>query len=278
MSLARTAAGYDKEARSGIFTHKVNDDIRGNGGNQTAAFARRGLDAEDPRDEIMRAKMELIKEGKSTGMTPFGLVTVTEEDLSWLRKKRDVEQKYALDAWIGTNFHTNDVTTRAWLQEIYPDYMDSREQVLVDRAKFALRVNLLLLRGPKNHKDLVLYWALQQGLVTLDRDWDRIGPGAEKVDMAEEKTRFKSGLMNPWTYKSDKERSKNAKQSNNPFRPNGTEASQNSAAQAGLGAFSGFGLNVPNQSRYPNFLNKILGSALYGGEPAIQAAAIPGAQ
>lgn len=265
MNLARQAAEYDKAARSGVYTHAV---TTGSGGNMTANFARRGLDAEDPRDEIMRTKMELIKAGKTTGMTEFGMVTVTEEDMAWLRKKKDVEQKYALDRWIGENFATSDVVTRAWLQEVYPDYMDEREQVLVDRAKFALRVNLLLLRGPKNHKDLVLYWALQQGLVKLDRDWDRIGPGSYKYDEATEKTRFKSGLMNPWRYKSDTERLANQKSNDragnatNPFKPD-----NQSGAQGGTGTGSGFGEVVPDKDRYPFFLNTILKKALYGDGP-----------
>ena len=265
MNLAKTAAKYDKQARSGVYTKEGG--VTGSGGHMTANFARRGLDAEDPRDEIMRVKMELVKAGKTSGMTPFGLVTVTEEDMAWLSKKKDVEAKWAFDQWIGENFQTSDVTVRAWLQEVYPDYMDQREQVLVDRAKFALRVNLLLLRGPKNHKDLVLYWALQQGLVKLDRDWDRIGPGAGfAANMTEEKARFKDGLMNPWRYKSDKERLMNQEsrdRNGNPTNP--FEPKNQSGAQGGTGRGSGFGINVPQTERYPTFINRILSKALYGG-------------
>lgn len=226
----------------------------------TAAYPRRGFEAFDNRDELMRVKMDLIKEGKTTGMTPLGLVTVTPQDLEWLQKKQEVEAKFNFDRWIGENFNTNDVVTRQWLQQIYPEYHDAREQAMVDRAKFALRIHLLMMRGPKDHKDLVLYWALQQGLVKLDRDWDKIGAAkvGDEVDMAKEQRRFKRGLMTPWTYKSDEERGNNSNNPRNPFRPTGSEAQQISGGQAGIPG--GFGLSVPRQGRYSNFYQFLTGS------------------
>jgi hypothetical protein len=266
--LARQAAEYDKQARSGIytsFTQNTAQDPRV-GGNMTMAYPRRGFEAFDNRDELMRVKMDLIKNGKTTGMTPLGLVTVTPQDLEWLQKKQEVEAKFNFDRWIGENFNTNDVVTRQWLQQIYPEYHDAREQAMVDRAKFALRIHLLMMRGPKDHKDLVLYWALQQGLVKLDRDWDRIGAGQIAQDstdaqrkMGIEQKRFRKGLMNPWTYKSDVERARNATDWENPFAPTGSLASQLSGAQAGIPG--GFGLATPKNSRYTNFYNFLTGSS-----------------
>jgi len=275
--LARQAAEYDKQARSGIYTGTVPTSSAKDprvGGNMTAAYPRRGFEAFDNRDELMRVKMDLIKEGKTTGMTPLGLVTVTPQDLEWLQKKQEVEAKFNFDRWIGENFNTNDVVTRQWLQQIYPEYHDAREQAMVDRAKFALRIHLLMMRGPKDHKDLVLYWALQQGLVKLDRDWDKIGAAkvGDEVDMAKEQRRFKRGLMTPWTYKSDEERGNNSNDPRNPFRPTGSEAQQISGGQAGIPG--GFGLSVPRQGRYSNFYKFLSGSDAL---PAVAAPAAPAA-
>jgi len=264
--LARQAAEYDKQARSGIYTGTVPANSASDprvGGNMTAAYPRRGFEAFDNRDELMRVKMDLIKEGKTTGMTPLGLVTVTPQDLEWLQKKQEVEAKFNFDRWIGQNFNTNDVVTRQWLQQIYPEYHDAREQAMVDRAKFALRIHLLMMRGPKDHKDLVLYWALQQGLVKLDRDWDKIGAAkvGDEVDMEVEQKRFRKGLMTPWTYKSDEERRRNAlgsAEAKNPFRPAGTSAAERwNGGQGGIPG--GFGQRVMNQGRYTNFYNFLTG-------------------
>lgn len=266
--LARMAAGFDKQAKSGIYTHGIAETAQDPrvGGNMTMSYPRKGFSAADPRDEIMRVKAELIKEGKVSGMTPFGMVTVTDADLRWLEQKRDVEAKAEFDEWIGTNFHTNDVVTRAWLQEIYPEYYDVREQEMISRAGFALRVHLLQMRGPRNHKDLVLYWALQQGLVELDRDWDRIGAGKVTIDKKEENRRFRNALMNPWKYKSDEEREHNYKSNNNPFAPSGSEIRQKKADQGGIPG--GFGLGVEPTKRYPTFLNQVLSPSLYGSANA----------
>lgn len=275
--LARQAAEYDKAARSGIYTGTVPTSSARDprvGGNMTMAYPRRGFEAFDNRDELMRVKMDLIKDGKTTGMTPLGLVTVTPQDLEWLQKKQEVEAKFNFDRWIGENFNTNDVVTRQWLQQIYPEYHDAREQAMTDRAKFALRIHLLMMRGPKDHRDLVLYWALQQGLVKLDRDWDKIGAGkvGDEVDMPGEQKRFRKGLMTPWTYKSDAERISNASRSSNPFRPTGNAFEMVSGGQAGIPG--GFGINVPQSGRYSNFYKFLSGSDNLPGVAA-PAAAVP---
>lgn len=261
MNIAKVVAGYDKAARSGIYTHNVADSARDPrvGGNMTQSYPRRGFEAFDPKDEIMRVKMELVKNGQSSGMTKFGLVTVTDEDMQWLMKKRDTEAKFNFDRWIGENFNTNDVVTRQWLQKTYPEYHDAREQAMIDRAKFALRVHLLMMRGPKNHKDLVLYWGLQQGLIKLDRDWDRIGAGSKNVDLPTEQTRFKNGLLNPWRYKSDTERIENMTQKDNPFAPKDADLSGKQGGVPG-----GFGINVPDEDRYASFFDTVYKNALTG--------------
>lgn len=261
-NIASKVFDYDRNARGGVKTHTLRSTPNSGGGNITSVFPRKGLGAADPRDELMRMKSEMVAAGSMTGMTPYGEVTVTEEDLAWIRKKRDVEEKLALDRWIGSNFHTDDVTTRAWLQKVYPEYYEVREQEMVDQAKFALRVNLLLLRGPQNQEDLVLFWALQQGLIELEPDWNVIGPNSRRPDMTVEQARFQGGLMNPRKYKSDSERDRNAKAAYNPFAPRGSQAQQNSMRQAGLPGING---SVPDKDRYPTFLKNVIQRAAYGG-------------
>jgi len=142
--------------------------------------------------------------------------------------------------------------------EVYPDYYEVREREIMDRAKFALRVKLLLLRGPKNHKDLILLWGLQTGQIELDRDWDKIGPSSNVITPSVEQTRFKNGLFNPLRYRSDSERlsaQSGATSYGNPFAP----ATQGPAGgQGATGAGRPFmGGGVPGNNRYPSFLTNL---------------------
>ena len=131
---------------------------------------------------------------------------------------------------------------------------------MIDRAKFALRVKLLLLRGPKNHKDLILQWGLETGMIQLDEGWDVVGfykePGKE--DMDKQRSRFKNGLMNFRRYLSDQERKDNSTAFNNPFQPKGNYGAAGGQIPK---PFPGQAVTAPN--RYPSFLADVIGRA-YG--------------
>ncbi len=248
---------YTRQAQGGVTTHGVAPAI--SSAQTTGAFPRGGLESRDSRDELMQQKAEFMQKSGSS-MTPFGEVVATDEDFKWMQKKRETAEFANLDAWIGQNFHTPSVSQRKWLQETFPEYYEARERLMIDRAKFALRVKLLKLRGPKNHKDLILQWGLSTGRIELDKGWDIVGMYAEAGgrDIEEEAGRFKNGLMNYRRYLSDWERDKNAKVGNNPFKPKG-------AGPADGQTPSPFPNNskVEGDNRYPAFLSGVIGRA-YG--------------
>lgn len=247
---------YTKEAQDGVITHDV--DHPGNSPAQTtAAFPRGGLQSTSKRDELIKEKMEFMDD---QGMTPFGQVTATDADFLWLKKKRETEAFANLDAWIGKNFHVDDVAVRKWLQETYPEYYEARERLMIDRAKFALRIKLLKLRGPKNHKDLILQWGLATGRIKLDRNWDVIGAYEETPNMDVERSRYRKGLFSPLRFLSDDERAVNANDktgfNDNPFKTTDT-------GNAGAQRPSMFptGAAVPSVNRYPDFLDSVIRQA-----------------
>lgn len=246
--LISQATNATYEAQGGVVTHAISD--KPNGANITGAYPRGGLSARDPRDERMAEKMQFVEAGKQAGgvggQTKLGLVTATDSDFEWLAKKRETEAAANFDAWVGSNFHTNDVVKRKWLQEVYPDYYEAREQLMIDRAKFALRVHLLKLRGVANEKDLVLAWGLQTGRVKLDDGWDKIGytPG---FDATVSQNRFKDGLFSVKRFLSDSERATNASRTDNPF--GGQNAQPNNTF---------FGKSVDDNGRYPQFLTDVV--------------------
>lgn len=250
-SIAQYLAKMDADMRGGIYTHQVRQ-TPGLGvgtGQVTAAFPRGGLGAADPRDEIVRMKLEMLQKSGGTGMTELGQVQLTDEDLKYLMNKRATEGEANFDAWLGSNFHTDSVTIRQWLQRIYPKFYDDRESVMINKAKTALRINRILDKGPQDEEDLILQFGLQTGLIKLESDWNVIGSNSmtQTVTMDKQQKRFQARLMAPRRYKTEEQRAKGANASFNPFRQTGTSPAEFT--------FSGGAVKDPN--RYGTFLDKI---------------------
>lgn len=236
-----------EEARAGIYTSDAPAPINDSPAQVTSSFPRK-FNTSHQGDEYAREKIQLVANSKD-GMTPFGQATVTDKDIRWLEKKKQAEAYANLDQWIGDNFHNASVVDRKWLQETFPDYYDSREQLMVDRAKLALRINLLLLRGPKNEKDLLLEWGLQTGRIKLEEDWDKIGSPMEKPGAARKQGRFQQSLFAPTRAPTNDARKAAAESSINPFKPSGGKYQPDA---------SGFAGNVNSAPVYPNFLKNII--------------------
>lgn len=265
-SLTSTAQNYSNQAESGVYTHAQEAKRDGQKQNLVSSFPRKGLSTRDPRDDIMRQKMEALAAGPGQGMTPFGQIQATDADFKWLQRKREADQMANLDAWIGENFHIQDPAQLKWLRETWPEYFEAREQVMMERAQFALRVKLLELMGPRDEQDMILLWGLQTGRIQLDRDWDVIGPArapGQSIDMDAERSRYKKGLLQRPRYVSDTERASNAAgfdmagqpvRGGNPFSAGGNVGP--SGFQSSTQSFPGFA--VPSKGRYGNFLTEAI--------------------
>lgn len=264
-AILNETAGITNQLKAGVYTQDEMAD-QPSGGRVTAVFPRSGLGTESKRDELMRAKAELVAQAPpGTTRTPFGTVQLSDQDIQWILQKRKTEAEANFDSWVGTNFHTHDVTGRKWLQEVMPEFYEKREKEMIDKAKIALRINRILLRGPKSEKDLLLIWGLQTGQIQLDRNWNVIGPNKtpDDVDMEEERERFVNGLLTPKRYWSDSERLLNSdgfvpggKQTWNPFQP------QNNDNRNGQVPYPFYGGVVPDQARYPTFLRDAIEASL----------------
>ena len=249
-----------EEGRAGVYTALPPAAHVSSDAQMTAAFPRK-FNTSHAGDDYEREKMQLVSASKE-GMTPFGMATVTDKDIQWLQKKKQAEAYANLDQWVGTNFHNASVVDRKWLQETFPDYYDSREQLMVDRAKLALRINLLLLRGPKNEKDLLLEWGLNTGRIELEQGWDQIGMpvgSGQPLTYSNTQGRFQKHLFAPNRAPTDAHRKNVANPTaaqvsagtygNNPFAP------RNGKYQPDASSFAG---NVNTDPVYPNFLKEVL--------------------
>lgn len=253
---------YSRQARQGIFTSAPGGTKEG--ASVTSAFPRDGLGSEDyKRDEILRMKHEMLAEGKGLGQTRLGQVQLSDDDILHLQKKQEAEVEADFDAWAGANFHTHDPATRRWFQQIYPRYYKIRDEKMINKAKFALRVNRLLEHGPQDEEDLLLQWGLTNGHIQLEPGWDVIGYHEDNPKMDKQQDKFASRLMGQRRYKSDKEREKASDVDFNPFRPKDAVQGQRP------GPFSG---RVDDNNRFTNFMNRILANPAQRGPGAAQPA------
>lgn len=187
----------------------------------TASFPRAGLVSRTPKgDQRLKNKMNLID--SDSGMTPFGQVNITDEDMDVLEDKRQLAEEANFDSWLGQNFHKGDVAARRWLQETVPDYYAVREKEIDDRADFAKMVAKVKLRGPQTTEEMVLVYGLMEGKISLQDGWNVIGytekDGDVKGDGEAQQNRFAARLLGPYKYQSQKERTENSTKEWNPFR------------------------------------------------------------
>lgn len=177
------------------------------GGAQAEAFPRRFGGATRYDDE-MNMKMQLMDD---KGMTPFGQVYYDDKVGRWLEKKQQVAELANLDSWFGANFNKNNLADRQFAQTIYPEYYSAREQEMARKAKAALDLKLIQLRGPQSKEDMYKLWLINTGRVTLPEDWDRIGPAGFSTAQKESE-KFKAGLLKIPKLRTWSEREANAQQ------------------------------------------------------------------
>ncbi len=242
-------AKMTENARLGVVTH--DQDREGNVQGGAAAFSfPNSFSAASPRDEIVDLKRQLMDDG---GMSPFGQVQFTERDARWLLEKQQASEQANFDSWFGKQFHKNDVASRQFAQQIYPGYYEDRERKMTERAKLALRINLIKLRGPQNEEDLITLYGLQSGKIRLEEGWDRIGVSYDKVSdqtgpTAEE--RFSRGLLSVRKFLSQAERTGNLGTGENPFGSASTSDPFKPAPEARVNA-------PPNSTMFGSFLNSL---------------------
>lgn len=225
--ITEDAVRTQRALETGIITSAVDPNTNAVQGGAVADVFPRHIGAQDPMDELQRIKHDLLVKGGAggpggiTGDTQFGKVMFTDRDAQWLARKQKAAELANFDSWFGTNFHKNNVAARKFAQEINPEYYASREQAMVDKAKMALRLKLIGLRGPKSEEDLFTLYALQRGLIKLDPSWDQIGYYNNNGVSSTDRTRFKERLMSIPRLKSLGQRKINAAVKQNPFGQGG---------------------------------------------------------
>jgi hypothetical protein len=95
-SLDETLTRLHDRYRPGVVTQS--DSLYPDSRAPSAQFPAK-LTAKDPHDERIALKASLIG-NRQTGATPFGMATMTDEDLAWIERKRQMQNYLALNAYI----------------------------------------------------------------------------------------------------------------------------------------------------------------------------------
>lgn len=85
-----------------------------------------------------------------------------------------------------------------WVQFITPfvlEFYASREREMMAKAKEAMSLKMIQLRGPQSKEDMYKLWLINTGRVVLPEDWDRIGAAPQQPDTKEQQNLFREGLI-----------------------------------------------------------------------------------
>lgn len=165
-------------------------------------FPTDALTRSSKKDVEMTEKLQLQKESEDAGragMTPFGKLIADREDFAWLRGLREKEAEADFQQWFATNFDHMSPEEKQFAREILPEFYAQRVTQLRKDLSLASKVAELKLLGIQDKKDLMLQYALESGLVDVDRIKHILNP--EAADRAREVAHrnrvFRRGLLNP---------------------------------------------------------------------------------
>lgn len=99
---------------------------------------------------------------------------ITEQDIGYLKRKRDAEENLAYLAWQANKYDLNDPATRDWFEKRCPSYFAQRESLIEQQIDLAARYAKIRLRGAKTEDDLKLEYFIETDRVTLPKGpvWD----------------------------------------------------------------------------------------------------------
>lgn len=245
--LASQAKDLSATFEPGVVTAPVDrDNVQG--GAAAEQFPRK-FGGRDPYDDVMRMRQQLVTDGQ--GNTPFGQLEYTDDVARWAMRKEQVSEAADFDSWFGKNYHKSDLASRAFAQEVNPEYYAARERDIMTRAQEAAKLKIIQLRGPRTKEELMKVWLIQSGRVELPADWDRIGPSYDYSANPGSKSQqaFKRGLFTLPSFTNREQRARRARAEQNPFGDGTDAASRNTFpfqggnnANAGNTVFS----NAPN--------------------------------
>lgn len=165
-------------------------------------FPTDALTRSSKKDVLMTEKLQLQKKSEelgTPGITPFGKLIAEKEDFAWLRGIREEEAEADFQQWFATNFDHMSPEEKQYAREILPEFYAQRVKQLKKDISLASKVAELKLLGIQDKEDLMLQYALESGVLDVNRIQNLLNP--EKAYKAQQSKRrnflFRRGLLNP---------------------------------------------------------------------------------
>ncbi len=147
-------------------------------------------------DEKTRIKLALTD--PKTGVTPFGRVEFTEEDIKNLVNAAEAEDWINYNDWFARNYDGQSPEQKAWASKTFPGFFKARERQ-IDRNIALLRAIALLKLHGVTKENMYLQYAMETGKISVDAIENILHP--ERMKVAREKgaaeKQFQRGLLNP---------------------------------------------------------------------------------
>lgn len=189
----------------------------------------------DPNDQLVQLKLGAHKD--------FGVKTLTDVDLKWMRQKMLDQQSAAQKQFVMAMYDSRDPAQRQIRDRVFPDLVREQEAIIDERIELERRLAKISLHGPQGKEDIDLLYALSSGAVALPEGvaWDPkswFPAGVDQLDMSR-------GIFSPLRVKVG-----NRKKSQLPFDMLGSATGVGATGigfpwfttQSGLGAQTGLSI------------------------------------
>lgn len=126
---------------------------------------------DDISRDVVNAQGVVVHESMVSAKRPLPF---TEQDVGYLKAKRDAEENLSYLAWQANKFDLSDPATRDWFEKRCPSYFDQRESLIEQQIDLAARYAKVRLRGAKTEDDLKLEYFIETDRITLPKGpiWD----------------------------------------------------------------------------------------------------------
>jgi hypothetical protein len=159
-------------------------------------FPTNGLQAKDPRDKEMMARLKLQQQ-MPQGVTPFGKLQARPEDFKWLQQKQAAEEAANFQAWFAREFDHMSPADKKRAKELYPEFYSQRKKLLKMQAKNLVNLARIKLEGIQSKEDLITTYLAESGRLNVGPLKHLLNP-EQDPDAASAQARFKRGLLSPF--------------------------------------------------------------------------------
>lgn len=162
-------------------------------------FPTADLSAADPRDAVMKAKLDLQEPGQM-GVTPFGKLVAKDSDFEWLQKKQAAAEAANFQKWFADEFDHMSPAEKKRAKELYPEFYAQRKKLLKKQTKNLFELARLKLEGIQNRDDLITQYLAETGRLDIGPLNNLLNPELSVNTDATYQKRFQRGLLSPFRF------------------------------------------------------------------------------